>query len=287
MQLNTRFIMNKLKKTLKLLNMFLVTLLLIALVSEAKAQSSKYKRPSAKTKKASAKNGKKKKSSTGKLDISDLEQKYWAPKDTDFSVVQNRTFTKEKKYIGSLQYGLPVNDGYSQGKSLLLTGSYFFNERHGVEVTYQTWSLEDSQLVDEFLNLGTNSSQVKPNHGKPNYYYGVGYSWVPVYAKVSLLGKRIVYLDIAITPTIGMIYYDQQVQDPVVKLNSFGISRSAFAYGFDVTQYYFVGKNFALRVDFRNKYFKEEVYKYNDSAIKLYNKTTTNSTISVGATVYF
>src|SRR4051794_14929352 len=50
-----------------------------------------------------------------KVDISDLENKYWAPKDTDFSVVQNRTYSKDHKFIASLQYGIPINDSHSDG----------------------------------------------------------------------------------------------------------------------------------------------------------------------------
>src|SRR5665213_1189165 len=48
-----------------------------------------------------------------KVDISDLENKYWAPKDTDFSVVQNRTYSKEHRWFFSAQYGIPVSDSYS------------------------------------------------------------------------------------------------------------------------------------------------------------------------------
>src|SRR5687768_17351365 len=39
-----------------------------------------------------------KKPESEKLDIQGLEEKYWAPKDTDFSVVQNRTYTKAKRF---------------------------------------------------------------------------------------------------------------------------------------------------------------------------------------------
>src|ERR1700731_3336923 len=50
-----------------------------------------------------------------KVDISDLENKYWAPKDTDFSVVQNRTYTKAHRFALSALIGPIVNDPYSTG----------------------------------------------------------------------------------------------------------------------------------------------------------------------------
>ena len=33
-----------------------------------------------------------------KVDISDLEQKYWAPKDVEFNVVQNRLYSKAGRF---------------------------------------------------------------------------------------------------------------------------------------------------------------------------------------------
>ncbi|MEO0335372.1 MAG: hypothetical protein AAF202_03205, partial [Pseudomonadota bacterium] len=48
----------------------------------------------------------KKKTAGDRVDISDLENKYWAPKDTDFKVVQNRLYTKEKRF--SLSTGIGI-----------------------------------------------------------------------------------------------------------------------------------------------------------------------------------
>ncbi len=67
-----------------------------------------------------------------KLDITDLEQKYWAPKDTDFSVVQNRTYTKAGRVALSLS-GPIVNDPFSSGYNPSVKVNYYFSERYGVE----------------------------------------------------------------------------------------------------------------------------------------------------------
>src|SRR5690349_4976024 len=54
-----------------------------------------------------------------KLDVSDLENKYWAPKDTDFSVVQNRTYTKEHKLFLSGEFGPDITGGnYLSGNQM-------------------------------------------------------------------------------------------------------------------------------------------------------------------------
>jgi hypothetical protein len=145
-----------------------------------------------------------------KVDISDLENKYWAPKDTDFSVVQNRTYTKDGRIFLTGHYGQMVNDQYSEGT---LTGgslNYFFSERYGIQATYLAGDLKNSQGTNDLIN-GFGSG-VTPNHGKLSSYYGVGFSWVPFYAKMSFLGKKIIYFDMAITPTLGMTQYDQQIE---------------------------------------------------------------------------
>ena len=71
-----------------------------------------------------------------------------------------------------------------------------------------------------------------PNYGIMQNYIGAGFNWVPFYSKMSFLGKKILYFDMAITPTIGMTGYDQQ-------LITGSQSQNAFTYEFDITQYYF------------------------------------------------
>lgn len=183
-----------------------------------------------------------------KLDVTDLENKYWAPKDTDFSVVQNRTFTKEKKWFISAQFGPDITGGnYLAGNDVSLTGNYFFNERYGVQVNYMKSYLHPNAAVGDLASAGG-----YPNFGIMTGYYGLGFDWVPFYSKMSFLGKKILYFDMAITPTLGMTTYDQQKQ-------SGNSSQSAFTYGFDVTQYYFFTTHFAFRVDFKNQWWNEKI----------------------------
>lgn len=276
-------------KTLQTLNLSLFVILCVILfVGEgAVAQSTQYKRKSsAKSKKAATA---KKASKNGKLDISGLEQKYWAPKDTDFSVVQNRTFTKANKYVVSLQYGMPVNDPYNDGNATTLTGNYFFNERHGVQVSYSKFNLSDSNLIDAFLGIPGNVSTLKPDFGRVNSQIQVGYTWVPIYAKVSMLGKKIIYLDMAITPHIGTTSY-KQLYRAGTNPNYYEASQdqSAFSYGFDITQYFFFSKWLAVRADLRNTFYTEDVLFYTQGTPAVRRSKTTNTTLfTVGASFYF
>lgn len=190
-----------------------------------------------------------------KVDISDLENKYWAPKDTDFSVVQNRTYTKEKKFFFSLQYGVPTNDAYNTGALYGFTGNYFFTERQGVQLQYVQADYSASTAVSDLRNFSTG---VFPDHGKMHDYWSAGYDFVPFYSKMSFLGKRILYFDMAITPTIGYTKYDQI-------LKGANASETALTYGIDITQYYFLERWFALRFDWKNEWYTQQVEKYENT----------------------
>ena len=187
-----------------------------------------------------------------KVDISDLENKYWAPKDTDFSVVQNRTYTKEKRKFFSLQYGIPTSDAYNDGSFLNFSGNYFFSERHGMQFSYIRANLTPNSAVSDLASFATG---VYPDHGRMIDYWGVSYNFVPFYSKMSVMGKKIMYFDMAISPSLGMTKYKQ------VMLNSEG-SGTALTYGFDITQYYFFSSHWAFRVDWKNQWYSQKVQKY-------------------------
>ncbi|MGZ3721802.1 MAG: outer membrane beta-barrel domain-containing protein [Bdellovibrionales bacterium] len=187
-----------------------------------------------------------------KVDISDLENKYWAPKDTDFSVVQNRTYTKEKRFFLSLEYGIPVSDNYSTGNLYGVTGNYYLSERHGIQLQYIHADLHPNSAVADLANF---ASGVYANHGRMKEYIGVGYNFVPFYSKMSFMGKKIIYFDMAITPTLGNTTYTQ------IKKNG-NADVGAFTYGFDITQYFFFTNYLAARVDWKNQWYSQKVVRY-------------------------
>src|SRR5690606_39441233 len=80
-----------------------------------------------------------------------------------------------------------------------------------------------------------------PNHGKVTGYYGASFNWVPFYAKMSWLGSRILYFDMASSPGLGVTTYDQQT-------DSGPKAATAPTPSFDVSQSIFFSKNFAFRV---------------------------------------
>lgn len=191
-----------------------------------------------------------------KVDIQDLEQKYWAPKDTEFNVVQNRLYTKAGRFGVSLQGGTLINDPYSDGTQFGGAVNYYFSETMGAELQYHRTSAKNNQSTQDYFNQG-NLASTFPNHGKLQGYMGVNFNWIPIYAKMSLLEKKILYFDLAISPGVGMTEYKQQ------RANGNGDVLQSFTYSLDVSQHVYISRNFAFRLDMKNRFWTEKVVDYN------------------------
>lgn len=271
-------------------------LLSLMLSLQVSAQEGQYKRekPAAATKKVEdpAKPGSKPTApgatapavddKSDKLDITDLEQKYWAPKDTDFTVVQNRTYTKAGRIGVSAMTGPVLNDTFSDGFNHTLKVNYYADERYGYEFTYIKSDLKDSDDVSNFRNLSSGGG-VSPDFNREDSYIGFGFNWVPIYAKVSLLGKRILYFDLQVTPHVGMSSYLQQTDGSPTANNE---KQSAFTYGVDITQYYFLDTHIALRFDLHNRWYSQEVLGW-ASGVKVNDKTQNTQMFLFGLTYFF
>lgn len=220
-----------------------------------------------------------------KVDISDLENKYWAPKDTDFSVVQNRTYTKEHRFFLTGHLGRPVNDQWSVGNTYGLSGNYFFNERMGIQATWLKAGLSNNEAADFIAShYGTG---IYADHNRLSSYVGVGFNLVPFYAKMSFWGKKIIYFDMAFTPTLGFTNYEQQIETG-------NKTKGSFTYGLDVTQYFFFTNYFALRADLKNQWHNEEIAAFHGNSAqgtktgeKVKDQTAQDTLFLLGFTFFY
>jgi outer membrane beta-barrel protein len=211
-----------------------------------------------------------------KLDVSDLENKYWAAKDTDFSVVQNRLFSKAKKFAFTPEYGMYLTEPWSSGATLGLSTSYFFNERYGLEFAYTKTDSKDSEGTAHFRAQGA-----APDHNKMKQFYGAAFNWVPFYAKMSVLNSQIIYFDMSLSPGLGLLQYEQQtIAGPALK--------TAPALTLDLTQHFFLSKWLALRFELKNRWSSQDVLRYTSPNFqKLRSETNQTSLLIVGATFYY
>ena len=211
-----------------------------------------------------------------KVDVTDLEKKYWASKDTDFSVVQNRLYTKANRLALSLQYGTLINDPWSDGPTYSGSLGYYFSERFGIEGHYQKTNSVDNKAAS---NLKTQQSG-QPNHAKIIGFQGLSANWVPFYAKMSVLNGTIIYFDMAISPGIGITTYEQQREIG-------NISKTAPTLSLDVTQSFFFSKYAAFRVDYKNRWFQEEMVRYRIPNASMNTETAQTSMLLFGFTFYY
>ncbi|HRK06967.1 MAG TPA: outer membrane beta-barrel domain-containing protein [Pseudobdellovibrionaceae bacterium] len=210
-----------------------------------------------------------------KVDVTDLEQKYWAAKDTDFSVVQNRMFSKANRFAVSALYGNLLNDSWSDGPSMSGSLNYYFSERWGLEAQLMNVNTRNNKALE---NLQAQSGTA--NHGKVRSYQGLSVNWVPFYAKMSVLNSNIIYFDMAISPGFGVTTYDQQTE-------SGNRAKTAPTVALDLTQTFFLNKHFALRLDYRNRWYQEEIIRYRSPFSSVSNDTTNASFLMFGATLFW
>lgn len=215
-----------------------------------------------------------------KLDIQKLEQKYWSAKDDDFSVIQNRAFQKEKRPFLSLNYGIPFNDPNSNGSLIGANLGYFFNERWGLELNHVDSQFTFNDTVDYFKKR----YGVLPDHNTFKSADTLMGYWIPIYAKMSLLDKKIIYFDMGIGVGLGTTTYEQNsCTDVTVCKSGTGLggiskkSQSSSHYAFSIMQQFFLSEHWAVRLDLINRYTNESrVNSTNDQDIgtKMINDTS-------------
>src|SRR6185312_4851863 len=195
-----------------------------------------------------------------KLDLKNLEDKYWSAKDTDFTVVQNRTYTKAKRFFTSFSYGPMLNDPYSTGRMTDISVGYYFSERWGLELAYEQGSLTDNDSTKQFLNY----NKFAPNYNRFQSYTSVNVLFVPFYAKMSFMDKKIVYFDIQFAAGVGQMSYQVQTTTGLAagSLQDASQNNNAFGYNFDVTQQLFFSQHLAFRLDIKNQWSTQKSMKY-------------------------
>lgn len=220
------------------------------------------------------------KDTSDKLDIKKLEQKYWSAKDDDYSVVQNRAFTKEKRYFVYGAYGIPINDPYNAGQVYTTNIGYYFTEKWGAEVSYMSYFLGDNDSTDQF----SREHKTVPNHNRLKNSVTLRGTFVPLYAKMSFLDKKIIYFDMGIGLGVGQTNYEI--------VNDDGNKQEVGTHwDLNVFQHYFFSEYFALRMDFRNMWTVEEKEKYrtqaNSTERKLGTGTVNDTALSFGLTFWY
>jgi len=216
-----------------------------------------------------------------KVDLKKLEEKYWAAKDTDYSVVQNRTYNKAGRAYLSLSYGPLLNDSYSTGRMSNAAVGYFFNERWGVEFAFEKGDLKDNDGVTKYRD----QYGVQVDYNKFQTSKALTAIFVPMYAKMSFMDRSILYFDMQFALGVGQIDYE-------VQRNIGNQTKAATSINLDITQQLFFHNHWALRLDIKNKWSSQERQRYqlsggqSEADRKLSNYQAQDTSILLGITFF-
>lgn len=222
-----------------------------------------------------------------KVDLKKLEDKYWAAKDDDYGVIQNRTFSKSGKFFGSLVYGTLINDPYATSKALGGMVGYYFTEDFGIEGSYLNYDSKKNENIESLKNNGT-STDLSPNYNLIRNSLAISATYTPFYAKMAFMNKSIMYFDMGFTLGAGLTTYDQ-VRKPALGTNEEFISQSSPHVEFGVMQQLFITKNVAVRMDLKNTFYNQEVIQYQanfNNNRSTENKSTNDTTLTFGVTLF-
>jgi outer membrane beta-barrel protein len=134
------------------------------------------------------------------VDISDMEENYWRPNKDELEVVQSRKYDKAGRFELALHYGIYQGKDYVNSKSTGASLTYNISNQFFAEVSHHKVSNEDN----EFLNSVRNRFGFTPDFNREVSQSVLALGWTPIYAKFSLLGKKISHFETYFAPGVGI-----------------------------------------------------------------------------------
>lgn len=227
------------------------------------------------------------KSGSDKVDLKKLEDKYWAAKDDEYGVIQNRTFAKAGKFYLSLVYGPLINDPYAKARATGGMLGYYLSEDWGVELDYLMYNSSKNQTVSDFQQF---SGGANPDFNLVKSSKTLSLTYTPFYAKMAFMNKAIMYFDMGFTLGLGQTDYEiQKVDKPLGVPVQSNETKSAPHFEIGVMQQLFLSQYFAFRLDIKNSFYSQKMQVYevpSGAAHPESSKSVNDTTITFGLTVF-
>lgn len=135
----------------------------------------------------------------------------------DVAVIQRRFLPKTGRFEFSPSGMITLNNPFFSNMGLGLRASYYFLEKHGLELQYFMLSNSSREVTK---NLETKRNVRTESLVKPKSYMGVAYKWNPIYGKMTLLNKTIVPFDLYFTAGGGMTNTQEDSGAPTVHVGT-------------------------------------------------------------------
>jgi len=173
------------------------------------------------------------------VDISDLEDDYWRPNKDELEVVQNRRFEKKGRFELGLHYGILQGEDFENSTTTGLSATYNFSNMWFVEASHHRVSNSDN----DFLRSLQRQYGFTPNFNREENQSAIQLGWVPIYAKFSLLGKKISHFELFLSAGPGMTK----------------TLENHLSGHFTVGNKFYITENLLFRVDWRMTRYKDKV----------------------------
>lgn len=209
---------------------------------------------------------------SGRLPIDRVKERYWENgRETELRVVQNRLYTQAKKIEFGVFGGFVSQDPFLSIKNFGAALSYHLDDFWAVSIL--GW--KDSANPSSALVTLEQANNVTANTNIPDHFLGLGVDYVPIYGKLSLIGKAIIYFDTRVSVGYGK-----------TKTES-GNNGTPFL---GVGEQIYLNRYCSLRVDYRLFEYGEDLTEKTSSASNygkiVSHRTSWNSNFIVGLTIF-
>lgn len=267
------------KRASKLTKLTLLTILTVILCGSLPALAQE---------KTSSPNPAPAKTGSDKVDLKKLEDKYWAAKDDEYGVIQNRTFAKAGKFYLSLVYGPLINDPYAKARAAGGMLGYYLTEDWGIELNYLSYNSSKNQTVSDFQQFAGGAN---PDFNLLKSSKTLSLTYTPFYAKMAFMNKGILYFDMGFTLGVGQTDYEIQkvTKDNFNVRTQANEMKSAPHVELGVMQQLFLNQYFAFRLDIKNSFYTQKMQTYEVTAganRPESDKSVNDTTITFGLTVF-
>ncbi|HEY8279634.1 MAG TPA: outer membrane beta-barrel domain-containing protein [Bdellovibrionota bacterium] len=173
------------------------------------------------------------------VDISGLEEDYWRPNKDELEVVQSRRYEKAHKWEVAGHYGIYQGQDYVNSHSYGGSLTYNFTNEFFTEYSYQRVRNSDNELLESIRRR----YNFRPDFNEENRQQVLSFGWTPIYAKFSLLGKKISHFEMYFAPGIGIT----------------DTGESHLSGHLTIGQKFFITEHLLFRLDWRISKYKERV----------------------------
>jgi len=175
------------------------------------------------------------------VNVDTIKEKYWAKgEQAEMGVVQNRLYSKARKFEVGFYGGIISSDPFLTVKNAGASVGFHFSEYLGLNfIAWKSYSSPSTALQTFEETIGATT-----NNNKPQGFYGAEGAASILYGKLSLVGRKIIYYDFHLLGGVGQTQTES------------GNYITPFA---GLGQQTYLSSFFSLRIDYRLMRYEETI----------------------------